>query len=236
MSRPAHILLVDDELSIQRTMVPLLRSRGYEVTVAGNAREALASVEGERPDLIVLDLGLPDMDGLEVCRRVRARWDTPIVVLSARGAEQDKVTALDEGADDYVTKPFGPDELLARVRAALRRTSGADLGDTGQMRRGDLTIDFDRRRVLRGETDIKLTPKELELLTLMARHAGQVLTHRVILKTIWGPHAVDQPEHLRVLMGQLRKKIEPDPARPRYLLTEPWVGYRFAGDEEPPGE
>jgi len=234
MSRPAHILLVDDEVSIQRAMVPLLRSRGYEVTVAGNAREALASVEGERPDLIVLDLGLPDMDGLEVCRRVRARWDTPIVVLSARGAEQDKVAALDEGADDYVTKPFGPDELLARVRAAIRRASGGDVADAGQMQRGDLTIDFDRHRVLRGEIEIKLTPKELGLLTLMARHAGQVLTHRVILKTIWGPHAVDQPEHLRVLMGQLRKKIEPDPARPRYLLTEPWVGYRFAADEESP--
>ena len=231
MSRPARILLVDDEVSIQRAMVPLLRSRGYEVTVAGTAREALASVEGERPDLIVLDLGLPDMDGMEVCRRVRARWGTPIVVLSARGAEKDKVVALDEGADDYVTKPFGPDELLARVRAALRRASGGDLGDSGQLQRGDLTIDFDRRRVLRGETEIKLTPKEFELLTLMARHAGQVLTHRVILKSIWGPHAVDQPEHLRVLMGQLRKKVEPDPARPRYLLTEPWVGYRFAGDD-----
>jgi len=231
VSRPIHILLVDDEISIQRTMTPLLRSRGYEVSVAGTGREALESVEGERPDLIVLDLGLPDLDGIEVCRRVRARWDTPILVLSARGAEKDKVAALDEGADDYVTKPFGPEELLARVRAAIRRASGGESGDTGQLRRGDLTIDFDRRRVLRGEAEIKLTPKELELLTLMARHAGQVLTHRVILKTIWGPHAVDQPEHLRVLMGQLRKKIEPDPARPRYLLTEPWVGYRFAGDE-----
>jgi two-component system KDP operon response regulator KdpE len=212
-------------------MTPLLRSRGYEVTVAGTAREALATVERDRPDLIVLDLGLPDMDGLDVCRRVRARWDTPIVVLSARGAERDKVAALDEGADDYVTKPFGPDELLARVRAALRRASGGEAGNSGQLRRGDLTIDFDRRLVLRGDVEIKLTPKELELLTLMARHAGQVLTHRVILKGIWGPNAVDHPEHLRVLMGQLRKKIEPDPARPRYLLTEPWVGYRFAGDE-----
>ena len=231
MSRPVHILLVDDELSIQRTMTPLLRSRGYEVTVAGTAREALESVDAERPDLIVLDLGLPDMDGLEVCRRVRARWDTPIVVLSARGAERDKVEALDEGADDYVTKPFGPDELLARVRAAIRRASGVDTGGSGQLRRGDLTIDFDRRRVRRGEDEIKLTPKELELLTLMARHAGQVLTHRTILKAIWGPHAVDHPEHLRVLMGQLRKKIEADPARPRYLQTEPWVGYRFTDDE-----
>ena len=234
MTHPAHILLVDDEISIQRTMVPLLRSNGYEVTVAGNARDALADIEGERPDLIVLDLGLPDMDGLEVCRRVRARWDTPIVVLSARGAEKDKVAALDEGADDYVTKPFGPDELLARVRAALRRASGGEPGQTGQWQRGDLTLDFDRNRVMRGETEIKLTPKEFELLTFMARHAGQVLTHRAILKAIWGPNAVEHPEHLRVLMGQLRKKIEPDPARPRYLVTEPWVGYRFAGDEEPP--
>ena len=231
MSRPIHVLLVDDEVSIQRTMTPLLRLRGYEVTVAGTARDALASVEGERPDLIVLDLGLPDMDGIEVCRRVRARWDTPIVVLSARGAERDKVTALDEGADDYVTKPFGPEELLARVRAALRRANGGEAGDSGQLRRGDLTIDFDRHRALRGELEIKLTPKELELLTLMARHAGQVLTHRAILKAIWGPHAMDQPEHLRVLMGQLRKKIEPDPTRPRYLLTEPWVGYRVAAEE-----
>ena len=231
MSRPVHVLLVDDELSIQRTTAPLLRSRGYEVTVAGTAREALASVEGDRPDLIVLDLGLPDMDGIEVCRRVRAQWDTPIVVLSARGAEQDKVTALDEGADDYVTKPFGPEELLARVRAAIRRAGASEAGETGQLQRGDLTIDFDRRRVLRGDAEIKLTPKELELLTLMARHAGQVLTHRMILKAIWGPNAVGQPEHLRVLMGQLRRKIEPDPSRPRYLLTEPWVGYRFASDD-----
>jgi len=231
VSRPVHILLVDDELSIQRTTAPLLRSRGYEVTVAGTAREALASVKGDRPDLIVLDLGLPDMDGIEVCRRVRAQWDTPIVVLSARGAEQDKVTALDEGADDYVTKPFGPEELLARVRAAIRRAGAGEAGETGQLQRGDLTIDFDRRRVLRGDAEIKLTPKELELLTLMARHAGQVLTHRMILKAIWGPNAVGQPEHLRVLMGQLRKKIELDPSRPRYLLTEPWVGYRFASDD-----
>ena len=231
MSRPVHILLVDDELSIQRTMAPLLRSRGYEVTVAGTGREALASVEGDAPDLIVLDLGLPDMDGIDICRRVRARWSTPIVVLSARGAEQDKVRALDEGADDYVTKPFGPEELLARVRAAIRRASAGEPGETGQLQRGDLTIDFDRNRVLRGDTEIKLTPKELELLTLMARHAGQVLTHRAILKAIWGPNAVGQPEHLRVLMGQLRKKIEPDPSRPRYLLTEPWVGYRFTTDD-----
>ncbi len=231
MTRQARILLVDDEVSIQRTMTPLLRSRGYEVEVAGTGREAIAAIEAAQPDLIVLDLGLPDIDGLDVCRRVRDRWDIPVLVLSARDSEKDKVVALDEGADDYVTKPFGPDELLARVRAALRRRLAGDQPDTGRMQRGDLVIDFDRRRVTVAETEIRLTPKEFELLALMARHAGRVMTHRVILKSIWGPHSVDQPEHLRVLMGQLRKKIEPDPARPRYLVTEPWVGYRFVADD-----
>jgi len=202
------------------------------VVVVGSGRDALAAAGIEPPDLIVLDLGLPDIDGIEVCRRIRARWDMPIVVLSARGAEQDKVTALDEGADDYVTKPFGSEELLARVRAALRRRSASDQPEAGQWHRRDLTIDFDRRRVVRGDVEIRLTPKEFDLLALMARHPGRVLTNRVILKAIWGPNAVDQPEHIRVLMGQLRKKLEPEPARPRYLLTEPWIGYRFAADDD----
>jgi len=231
VSRQAKILLVDDEVSLQRTVAPMLRSRGYDVDVAGTGLEALAAVDSDEPDLVVLDLGLPDIDGIEVCRRLRARWDMPILVLSARGAEKDKVAALDEGADDYVTKPFGPDELFARVRAALRRRMSSEEGETGQLKRGDLVIDFDRRRVLRGDEEIKLTPKEFALLALMARHAGQVLTTRAILKTIWGPYAVDQPEHVRVLMGQLRKKIERQPATPRYLLTEPWVGYRFNDDQ-----
>jgi len=228
VTRASRILLVDDELSIQRAVVPLLRSRGFEVEAASTAKDALAAVEERVPDLIILDLGLPDMDGLEVCDRVRQRWEVPIIVLSARGAEQQKVVALDRGADDYVTKPFGPEELLARIRAALRRALTGQEPQSGQMVRGDLTIDFDRRRVLRQGEEIRLTPKEFELLALMAGRPGQVLTHRAILKTIWGPNAVDQPEHLRVLMAQLRRKIEPDPARPRYLLTEPWVGYRFA--------
>ncbi len=232
MTRPVQILLVDDEVSIQRAMTPLLRSRGYTVSVAGSGREALDAFERERPDLLILDLGLPDMDGSEVCRRVRERADTPILVLSARGAEKDKVAALDQGADDYVTKPFGPEELMARVRAALRRSLGREATLHGQLTRGDLTIDFDRRRVHRGELEIRLTPKEFELLTLLVTHAGRVLTHRSILKAIWGTHGVDQPEHLRVLMGQLRKKVEPDPANPQYLLTEPWVGYRFADDTD----
>lgn len=228
MTRASRILLVDDESSIQRAVVPLLRSRGYDVDAASTGREALTALEEKMPDLIILDLGLPDIDGLELCARVRERWEVPIIVLSARTTEPQKVLALDRGADDYVTKPFGPEELLARVRAALRRTQADQEPSTGQMVRGDLTIDFDRRRVSRQGEEIRLTPKEFELLTLMASRPGQVLTHRTILKAVWGPSAVDQPEHLRVLMGQLRKKIEPDPARPRYLLTEPWVGYRFA--------
>lgn len=228
MTRPLQILLVDDEVSIQRAMAPLLRARGYAVSIAGTAREALETFEREKPDLIILDLALPDMDGTEVCRRVRERAETPIVVLSARGAEKDKVAALDQGADDYVTKPFGPEELLARVRAALRRAQGQEQTLHGQLARGDITIDFDRRRVQRGDDEIRLTPKEFELLTLLITHPGRVLTHGFILKAIWGAHSANQPEHLRVLVGQLRKKIEPDPARPRYLVTEPWVGYRFA--------
>ena len=231
MSRPLHVLLVDDEVSIQRAMAPLLRSRGYAVTVAGSGRDAVTVFERERPDLVILDLGLPDIDGSQVCRQIRERADTPILVLSARGEEKDKVTALDHGADDFVTKPFGTEELLARIRAAFRR-AGRETTLHGQMVRADLTIDFDRRRVYRGDAEIRLSPKEFELLTFLARHAGRVLTHRAILQAIWGTHGNDQPEHLRVLIGQLRRKIEPDPAAPRYLLTEPWVGYRFVDDAE----
>jgi two-component system KDP operon response regulator KdpE len=228
----AQILLVDDELPIQRAMLPLLRSRGYGVAVAGSGREAVESFDRGRFDLLILDLGLPDMDGSAVCRHVRDRSDVPILILSARGADKDKVAALDSGADDYVTKPFSPDELMARVRAALRRSVGRERMQHGQLTRGDLTIDFDRRRVLRGASEIRLTPKEFELLTLLVSHAGRVLTHRTISKAIWGSHAAEQPEHLRVLMGQLRKKIEPDPSAPRYVLTEPWVGYRFADEAD----
>jgi two-component system KDP operon response regulator KdpE len=228
MNRAPRILLVDDETSIQRTVAPLLRSRGYEVESAETGAAALR-VQADRPaDLIVLDLGLPDLEGTEVCKRLRATSSVPIVVLSARGAEADKVNALDLGADDYVTKPFGPEELLARIRVALRRVMTPESVDTGHLRVGDLTIDYDRRRVLRDDTEIRLTPKEFELLSLLARNHDRVLTHRVILKSVWGPNAVEQPEHLWTLVAQLRKKIEPDPSKPRYLLSEPWVGYRFA--------
>jgi two-component system KDP operon response regulator KdpE len=224
----ARILLVDDEIPIQRAVAPLLRSRGYEVEIAASGEEALAIFRAHPPDLMVLDLGLPDMDGVDICRRIREESAMPIVVLSARGTEGDKVAALDLGADDYVTKPFGPEELLARIRVALRRVLSDDDATSGRLELGDLAIDYDRRRVVRGGEEIRLTPKEFELLTLLVRNPGRVLTHRVILKAIWGPNAVNQPEHLWVLMAQLRKKIEPDPAHPRYLLSEPWVGYRFA--------
>ena len=227
MIAAARILLVDDEPAIQRAVGPLLRSRGYDVTIAGTGAEALRLVGERSPDLIVLDLGLPDLEGTEVCRRVRLGSTVPIVVLSARGAEEDKVQALDLGADDYVTKPFGPEELLARIRVALRRRASTDAADSGAVTFGRLVIDYDRRRVIRDGEEIRLTPKEFELLSLLARNHDRVLTSRAILKAIWGGNAVEQPEHLWTLVAQVRKKIEPDAANPRYLLSEPWVGYRF---------
>jgi two-component system KDP operon response regulator KdpE len=232
MTQAARILLVDDELSIQRAVVPLLKSRGYDVESATSGAEALRMVVAHPPDLIVLDLGLPDIEGTEVCRQVRAQSTVPIIILSARGSEADKVAALDLGADDYVTKPFGPEELLARIRVWLRRLLTDDRAETGRVTVGDLTIDYDRRRLLRGDEEIRLTPKEFELLAFLARNPDRVLTHRAILKEIWGANAVDQPEHLWVLVAQLRKKIELDPSHPRYLLSEPWVGYRLATGQE----
>ena len=223
----SRVLIVDDEPNLLGTIVPLLRSQGYDVSSAMTGRAAVDSVEREPPDLMVLDLGLPDMDGVDVCVRVRQSFSLPIIVLSARGAENDKIRALDAGADDYVTKPFSAGELLARIRVALRRIESPSLAG-GTMVRGSLVIDRERFRVLRDGEELRLTPKEFELLTYLAQYPGRVHTHRAISKAIWGPHTTDQPEHLRVLIGALRKKIEPNPAAPRYILTEPWVGYRFA--------
>ncbi|HZJ32872.1 MAG TPA: response regulator transcription factor [Vicinamibacterales bacterium] len=223
---PGRVLIVDDEPNIIGTVVPLLRAHGYEVSSAMSGRAALDIVERDKPDVIVLDLGLPDMPGIDVCRHVRLSSSVPILVLSAREAEHDKVTALDAGADDYVTKPFGAQELLARIRVALRRIDTSS--PAGQpIVRGDLVIDRERFRVSNHGEEVRLTPKEFELLTYLAQRPGRVVTHRMILKAIWGPNAVDQPEHLRVLIGALRKKIEDDPSRPKYIVTEPWVGYRF---------
>ena len=226
---PLRILVVDDEPNILGTLAPLLRARGYEVLTAMTGQSAIETVDRNKPDLIVLDLGLPDVDGVEVCRQIRDSHSVPIVVLSARGAEGDKVRALDVGADDYVTKPFGAEELLARIRAALRRAD-APAPSSEPIVRGGLVIDRERFRVMRDGEEVRLTPKEFELLTYLAQHPGRVLTHRAILRAIWGPNAVDQPEHLRVLIGALRKKIEKHPSTPEYILTEPWVGYRFADD------
>jgi two-component system, OmpR family, KDP operon response regulator KdpE len=226
---PSRILIVDDEPNILGTLAPLLRARGYEVFTAMNGRAAIDTFDRDKPDIVILDLALPDLDGVEVCRRIRETSNVPIVVLSARGAERDKVRALDVGADDYVTKPFGSEELLARIRAGLRRTEGPS-PVSEPIARGDLVIDRERFRVLRGGEEVRLTPKEFELLTYLAQHPGRVLTHRTILKAIWGPNAVDQPEHLRVLVGALRKKIEVNASSPKYILTEPWVGYRFSDE------
>jgi two-component system, OmpR family, KDP operon response regulator KdpE len=227
MTMSARILVVDDEPNILTTLAHLLREHGYDIATATSGRAALNLIHATQPDLVILDLGLPDLDGVAVCERVRASSPVPILVLSARGREADKVRALDAGADDYVTKPFGSEELLARIRAALRRSDAAGVPAVPLVR-GGLTIDRERFRVQRDGDEIRLTPKEFELLALLAANAGRVLTHRAILRAIWGVNAVHQPEHLRVLVGALRKKIEPDPSSPRYVLTEPWVGYRFA--------
>jgi len=228
MTEHQRVLLVDDELPIQWTLGPMLRTHGYVVDMAASGREALTALEETPPDVIVLDLGLPDVDGTRLCGQIRERSAVPIIVLSARSTEREKVALLDLGADDYMTKPFGPEELLARIRAALRRAE-SDAWPSGRIEVGPLEIDFDRRRVWRAGNELRLTPKEFELLALLARRRGRVLTHRTILGAIWGPNAVHHPEHLWVLVSQLRRKIEPDPSRPRFVISEPWVGYRISG-------
>lgn len=219
------ILVVDDEPQILRVMRASLPARGYEVRTAPGGPQALDEIRKKPPDLIVLDLAMPEMSGLEVCRRVREFSSVPIIVLSAKGAESDKIAALDMGADDYVTKPFGMDELLARVRAVLRR-SLAD-SDSAVLMAGDLTIDTNERRVTLKGSEVRLTPKEFEVLKYLARNSGKVVTHRALLEAVWGFQSTEQTEYLRVFINQLRRKIEPDQQNPRYLITEPWVGYRF---------
>ena len=229
MTESKHrILVVDDEPQITRVLRTGLASRGYDVRVASDGQSALDVLAAWPPDLVVTDLSMPSMDGLELCRRIRAFSSVPIVVLSVKGEEQTKVEALDAGADDYVTKPFGMDELLARVRAVLRR-SPADAHEAAASRieRGDFTIDLEARSVTVDGQPVRLTPKEYELLLYLVRNAGKVLTHQTLLRAVWGANASEQVEYLRVFVGQLRTKIEPDPSNPRYLVTEPWIGYRF---------
>jgi two-component system, OmpR family, KDP operon response regulator KdpE len=220
------ILVVDDEPQILRVMRASLPARGYVVTTATDGIHAIDEIRKQAPDLVVLDLVMPEMSGLEVCRRVREFSTVPIIVLSAKGSEGDKIAALDTGADDYVTKPFSLDELLARVRAVLRRALVAD-SESAVLNAGELMIDADERRVTMSGREVKLTPKEFEVLTYLARNSGKVVTHRALLRAVWGAEATEQTEYLRVFINQLRRKIEPDPQNPRYILTEPWVGYRF---------
>ena len=222
-----RILVVDDDPQIRRVMRATLVGHNYEVTEARTGEDALEAVSREIPNLVLLDMNLPGISGLETCRALRSGSDIPVIILSVRNTEKDKVAALDAGADDYVTKPFGIQELLARIRAALRRSPSAE-GGPHLVTAGDLEIDFDARRVRVRGADVRLTPKEFELLRYLVAHAGKPVTHRELLQAVWGPDYGDEPEYLRVFVNQLRKKIEPDPAKPRYLLTEPWVGYRFA--------
>ena len=229
MSNPdgkQNILVVDDEPQITRVLKTTLSSQGYGIRTASDGEEALHAMSEWPPDLIVTDLRMPNMDGLELCREVRRTSQVPIIVLSVKGEDSIKVQALDAGADDYVTKPFSMTELTARIRAALRRASVPDQPRVPLIELGDFRIDVPGRTVRVKTRDVHLTPKEFDLLVYLARHAGRVLTHRTLLAAVWGPNSVEQPEYLRVFVGQLRKKLEGD-AFSKYIVTEPWVGYRF---------
>ena len=229
MSDKPRILVVDDEPQLTRVLRTGLSSRGYEVRAAADGLTALDTFNDWHPDLVITDLGMPNMNGIELCRRLRAISQVPIIVLSAKGEEQTKVEALDTGADDFVTKPFGIDELLARVRASLRRaaTPVANEATLTVIQAGDFHVDVESRKLTVLGREIHLTPKEFDLLTYFIQHPGKVLTHRTLLAAVWGGNYVEQNEYLRVFVGNLRKKIESDPATPRYVITEPWIGYRF---------
>jgi len=223
----AHILVVDDEPQITRVLRTTLVARGYEIRVANDGEMALEIMKDWTPHLVITDLAMPNLDGIQLCRRVRTFSQVPIIVLSVRGKEQQKVAALDAGADDYVMKPFGINELLARVRAILRRMPSAEAASREVFNIGDFHIDLSKREVTVRGNEIKLTPKEFDLLVYLAENPNRVIPHRRLLAAIWGDNSTEQPEYLRVFIGQLRRKIEPDAANPRYLLTERWVGYRF---------
>jgi two-component system KDP operon response regulator KdpE len=221
-----RILVVDDDSVLQRTLRINLRARGHEVLLAGTGQQAVATFVAEQPELVILDLGLPDLDGIEVLRRIRERSGVPVIVLSARQQADDKVEALDEGADDYVSKPFSIDELMARVRAAIRRSApDSDAPDT--LRAGGLVLDFAANRAARDGVTIHLTPTEWRLLAELARHAGRVVSHQDLLRAVWGPNYGKERHYLRVFANQIRQKVEADPARPELLINEPGLGYRL---------
>lgn len=227
-SKAPLVLLIEDEPQMRRFLGGTLRAHEYQVVEAASAREGLAQAAGRNPEVILLDLGLPDLDGLEVTREIRKTGRTPIIVLSARGQEQDKVTALDLGADDYLTKPFGVPELLARIRVALRRMALPAAGTPQPVfQTGEIRVDLERRQVFRGGEEAHLTPTEYKLLAALIRHAGMVVTHRQLLQEVWGTNYGEQSHYLRVYMAQLRHKLERDPTRPRFLTTEPGIGYRL---------
>jgi two-component system, OmpR family, KDP operon response regulator KdpE len=221
-----RILVVDDETQITRVLRTSLSTQAYDVRVANDGDTALEIMKDWTPDLVITDLSMPNMDGLELTRRLRTTSSIPILILSVRGEERTKVQALDAGANDYVTKPFGMDELLARVRASLRRSQPTD-SEPSLIEEGDFVIDLAAHKVSVRRKDVHLTPKEFDLLVYLARHAGKVVTHRALLGAIWGGQSTEQVEYLRVFVRQLRKKLEPDSDSPRYIVTEPWVGYRF---------
>lgn len=229
MTNRARILVVDDEPQLTRVLRTGLKSRGYDVRAAADGLAGFEAFNDWHPDLVITDLAMPNVDGLELCRRLRAVSQVPIIVLSAKGEEKTKVAALDLGADDFVTKPFGIDELLARVRASLRRASTPAANEASQttLDSGDFHVDLETREITVRGSSIHLTPKEFDLLVYFIKHSGKVLTHRTLLAAVWGGNYVEQNEYLRVFVGNLRKKIEPDAASPRYIVTEPWIGYRF---------
>lgn len=226
----ATVLIVDDEPQIRRVLRTTLTSHGYAILEARSGDEALEKIRTSHPSLVLLDVNMPGISGLDVCRGIRRSSDIPIIMLTVRNSEQDKVQALDAGADDFVVKPFGAQELMARIRAALRRTSSADA--TPAFISEELKIDFAMRAVTLKGNPVRLTPKEFELLRQLVAERGKALGHRRLLQAVWGPDYGDETEYLRVFINQLRKKIEPDPPHPRYIHTEPWVGYRF----DPPPE
>jgi two-component system, OmpR family, KDP operon response regulator KdpE len=227
MSDTPRILVVDDDSQITRVLTTVLASQGYAARAAADGVAAHTMVVEWKPDLVLTDLGMPRMNGFDLCRRIRILTTAPIIVLSVKDAERAKVEALDAGADDYITKPFGIDELLARVRAALRRSRADDEVDAAPFDVGDFRIDVLARRVYVRGRAVRLTPKEFDLFVYLARRPNRVIERRQLLEAVWGDMADDHPEYLRVFMGQLRKKIEPNPSMPRHLATEPWVGYRF---------
>lgn len=231
MNSAPHILVIDDEPQILRALRTILTEKKFMVTVANRGEEGLTLAATNPPDIVILDLGLPDIDGIEVCARLREWTQIPIIILSVRDGERDKVAALDKGADDYLTKPFGIEELLAHVRVALRHSAQLKGRKESVIKAGDLVIDLARYIIKRGPVEIKLTATEFKLLAHLASNTGRVLTHRSILTHVWGEAEADHIEYLRVYMRQLRKKLEADPERPQYILTEPGIGYRFIADE-----